>query len=115
MSDFRICKFLGYNIGMQAKKNVIIEPNITIPLPEGVTWAELITHINEEGNQQFLKKISPATFKYILEESNRSKIIKSLLRTLKQTDPKNATKEYAESLIEVMKKVGKKCLVRNIE
>lgn len=83
------------------------EPNITIPLPEGVTWAEFITRINEVKNQQFLKKISPATFKYILKESNRPKMIESLLKTLKQTDPQNATKEYAEKIIEAMSEVSR--------
>jgi len=91
---------------MSTKKKVIIEPDITIPLPEGVTWPEFITRINEEKNQRFLKKISPATFKFILEEDNHPKIIKSLLKTLKQTDPKNATREYAEKMLVVMRKVA---------
>lgn len=90
---------------MQTKKNIVIEPDVTMPLPEGVTWAELITLIKQEKNQKFLKKISPKTFKFILEESNRPKIIKSLLKTLKRTDPLNATKEYAKALIEIMKKM----------
>jgi DNA topoisomerase VI subunit B len=89
---------------MQTKKNMV-SPNVTIPLPEGVTWTELVTLIKQEKNQKFLKKISPETFKYILDEENHSQVIKSLLKILKQTDPKNATKEYAEVLIEVMKKV----------
>jgi len=89
---------------MSMKKKVI-EPDVTIPLPEGVTWPELVTLIKQKKNQQFLKKISPEIFKYILDEKNHSKVIKSLLKTLKQTDPKNSTKEYAEVLIEVMKKV----------
>lgn len=107
MTGFRICKLLRYNIDMQAKKNVIIEPNVTIPLPEGVTWAELITLIKEEKNQQFLKKISPATFKFILEESNRPKIVRSLLKTLEQTDPTNATKEYAGKMLGAMREVAR--------
>lgn len=97
---------------MSTKKKVIIEPDVTIPLPEGVTWLEFITHINEEKNQQLLKKISPATFKYILDENNHSIIIKSLLKTLKQTCPKNATKEYAEKLIGIMKNVAKANLLK---
>jgi hypothetical protein len=92
---------------MPANRNINIEPDVTIPLPEGVTWAEFVTRINEDKNQQFLKKISPATFKYILEESNSPKIIKSLLKTLKQTDPKNATKEYAEKMVETMREVAR--------
>jgi len=92
---------------MQKKKNVVIKPDVIIPLPEGVTWPEFITSINEEKNQQFLKKISPLTFKYILDEKNHSKIIKSLLKTLKQTDPKNATKEYAEKMLGSMREVAR--------
>jgi hypothetical protein len=92
---------------MQTKKNTTIEPDVTIPLPEGVTWSEFITRISEEKNQRFLKKISPATFRFILEESNRPKIIKSLLKTLKQTDPKNATKEYAEKMLSAMQEFAR--------
>jgi hypothetical protein len=95
---------------MQTKKNTIIEPDVTIPLPEGVTWAEFITRINEEKNQRFLKKISPATFKFILEENNHPKIIKTLLKTLKQTDPKNATTEYATKMINAIRKVAQSLL-----
>jgi len=95
---------------MRTSRNINIEPDVTIPLPGGVTWAEFITRINEEENQQFLKKIDPATFKFILEESNRPKIIKSLLKTLKQTDPKNATKEYAEKMLGAMRKVARTIL-----
>jgi len=95
---------------MQTKKNIVIKPDVTIPLPEGVTWPEFITHINEEKNQQLLKKISPSTFKYILDESNYSKVIKSLLKTLKQTDPQNATEEYAEKMLSAMQEVARMIL-----
>lgn len=95
---------------MSTKNKVIIKPDVTIPLPEGVTWPEFITRINEEKNQQLLKKISPLTFKYILDENNHSKIIKSLLKTLKKTDPKNTTKEYAEKMFGIMQKVAKNIL-----
>jgi len=92
---------------MSTKKKVIIEPDFTIPLPEGVTLPEFITLINGEKNQQLLKKISPLTFKYILDENNHSKVIKSLLKTLKQTDLKNATKEYAEKMLGAMREVAR--------
>lgn len=95
---------------MRTSRNINIGPDVTIPLPEGVTWAELTTLIEQEKNQQFLKKISPETFKLILEECNRPKIIKSLLKTLRQTDPKNATKEYAEKTIDLMKHIIRKLL-----
>ena len=68
---YQLLGSLSYNKGMQTKKNIVIEPDVTMPLPEGVTWAELITLIKQEKNQKFLKKISPKTFKFILEESNR--------------------------------------------
>lgn len=98
---------------MQTKKNIVIEPDVTTPLPEGVTWPEFITSISEEKNQQLLKKISPLTFKFILNESNRPKITRSLLKTLKQTDPKNATKEYAEKMLEIMRDVARTNLKSN--
>ena len=95
---------------MQTKKNIVIEPDVTMLLPEGVTWAELVTLIKQEKNQKFLKKISPETFKYILDEKNHSQVIKSLLKTLRQTDPKNATKEYAENIIVMMEHFSKDAL-----
>lgn len=99
---------------MSTKKKVIIEPDVTIPLPEGVTWPEFITHINKEKSQHLIKKISPATFKYILDENNHSKIIKSLLKTLKQTDPKNATKDYAEKILVAMREVARLVLENQV-
>jgi hypothetical protein len=92
---------------MQKKKIVAIKPDVTMLLPEGVTWVELVTLIKQEKNQQFLKKISPETFKYILDEKNHSKAIKSLLKTLKQIDPKNATKEYAEKMLGSMREIAR--------
>jgi hypothetical protein len=99
---------------MQKKKVVAIKPDVTMLLPEGVTWTEFITRINEEKNQQLLKKISPATFKYILDECNHSKIVKSLLKTLKLTDPKNATKEYAEEMLGAMRKIAQSLLKQTL-
>jgi len=92
---------------MQTKKNIVIEPDVTMLLPEGVTWAELVTLIKQEKNQKFLKKISPETFKYILDEKNHSQVIKSLLKTLEQTDPKNETKEYAEKMLGAMREIAR--------
>lgn len=91
---------------MKAKNNLNLDPETSITLPEGVSWEELIKHLQDEKNQLFFKKIDPVTFKFLLEDSNRPKVIQALLEVLKKTDPQNATQEYAESLIEVMKAVA---------
>ena len=51
--------------------------------------------------------IDPETFKYILEESNHTEAIQSLLKTLEKIDPQNANEEYAEMTYRTMQKVSK--------
>lgn len=76
-------------------------------LPKGVSWEGIIKALKEEKGQQFLKTIDPATFKYILEESNHPQIIQSLLKTLKGIDTQNANEEYAEMTLQAMRKVSR--------
>ena len=86
----------------KSKKN---ESQEKLTLPPGVSWEEVIEALRGEKGQQFLKTISPDTFKFILKESNHSQIVKSLLNTLKETDPQNANEEYAEMNLKAMQKV----------
>jgi len=76
-------------------------------LPKGVSWEGIIKAFKEEKGQQFLKTISPATLKLILEESNHTGAIQSLSKTLKKIDPQNANEEYAEMTLQAMRKVAR--------
>ena len=92
---------------MKTDKSSIKETKEVLVLPKGVSWEGIIKAFKEEKGRQFLKTISPATFKLILEENNHTKIIQSLLKTLKKIDPKNANEEYAEMTLQAMRKVAR--------
>lgn len=90
---------------MQVHKSNTIDSKKILLLPKGVIWEEVIKAFKEENSQLLLKTIDPATFKFILEENNHSKIIRSLLKTLKKIDSQHATKEYAEMTLGAIQKV----------
>ena len=90
---------------MKTNKLNVKETKEMPKLPKGVSWEGIINALKEEKGQQFLKTIDPATFKYILEESNHTKVIQSILKTLKKIDPQNANQEYAEMTLGAMKEV----------
>lgn len=98
---------------MQSKKVEIKGTKDATVFPDGVRWEEIIKNLKQKKNQEFLNRIDPSTYKLILDENSHSVVINSLLKTLKKTDPKNATKEYAESLAKVMKKVTRMILKRS--
>jgi hypothetical protein len=100
---------------MQTDKTNIYDKKENLALPNGVNWEEIIKALKEEKGQRFLKTISPATFKFILEESNHTKIIQSLLKTLKKIDPQNANEKYAEMTYGAMKEVVRRYKSEDLE
>jgi Mg/Co/Ni transporter MgtE len=92
---------------MKTDKSNVNDKKEILVLPKGISWEGIIKAVNEEKGQQFLKKIDPETFKYILEESNHTEAIQSLLKTLKKIDPQNANEEYAEMTYGAMRKVSR--------
>ena len=92
---------------MKTDKSNVKDKKEVLVLPKGVSWEGIIKAIKDEKGQQFLKTIDPETFKYILEESNHTKAIQSLLKTLKKIDPQNANKEYAEMTLGAMQKAAR--------
>ena len=89
---------------MQSKQNK------DISLPEGVSWDEIVKLIKGAQYEHILKKIKPSTLKFVLDKKNADKVIKSLLKVLQNTDPENATPDYAQKLMEIMRKVADKVL-----
>jgi len=92
---------------MKTDKSSVKETKEVLVLPKGVSWEGIIKAFREEKGQQFLKTISPATLKLILEESNHTGAIQSLSKTLKKIDPQNANEEYAEMTLQAMRKVAR--------
>jgi len=72
---------------------------------KNITWQDIEPLILDEKYKEFFKNLDPETFKLILDESSSQKVVESVLKMLRDTDPKNATQEYANGLIEIMKKV----------
>lgn len=89
---------------MSSSKNNI--NSSTIQLPEGVTWDELTNALNREDNEAFLDSIDPEIYRQILDEKNHLKLKRRFLKALRKSDPANATNEYVESLIRLMKSVA---------
>lgn len=91
---------------MDTKKSDNNDQTAKLDLPVGVVWEDVIRLLQEKNNQEVLKKIDPETFRFLLDKNNHSKVIDSLLKTLKDIDPENATVNYANKLIEIMKLVA---------
>lgn len=75
---------------------------------KNITWQDIEPSILDEKYKEFFKNLDPEAFKQILDENSRQKVVESVLKMLQNTDPKNATTEYANELIEIMKRVANK-------
>ncbi len=89
---------------------MVTKQNNNIFLPEGVSWEEVIKLIKGEKYEYIVKKIRPSTLKFVLEEINKPKIIQALIKALIETDPKNATEKYAESIVDSLQEVSRTIL-----
>lgn len=70
-------------------------------LSESLPWEEIQNLISGD----YLKthsSIKPSLFKFAAKKGNRDAVVKAALKTLQDTDPKNATQEKAESLADMM-------------
>jgi len=75
---------------------------------KNITWQDIEPLILDEKYKEFFKNFDPETFKLVLDEENKSKVTESILKMLKSTDPENATPEYANEIIEIMRNVVNK-------
>ncbi len=74
---------------------------------KSITWQDIEPLILDEKYKEFFKNIDPETFKLVLDESNKSKIVESLYKMLHQLDPDNANDQYIEQLLSFMKETAK--------
>lgn len=84
-----------------------------INLPEGITWDELTNALSREDNQAFLDSIDPETYRQILDERNHLKLKRRFIKALRKSDPENATTDYVEKMLEVIKQLAKAYLDKN--
>jgi hypothetical protein len=75
-----------------------------------LTWEEIEKYLDKDTYKEFLKHISPSVFEEVKDEKNRPKVLKTVLKILRERDPQNATEEYAQKLIDSMQKIAKKIL-----
>lgn len=52
-------------------------------------------------------RVSDETYKFVLNEANREVLVKAALKSLKKTEPENATEEGAEKLADMMIRFAK--------
>jgi len=79
-------------------------------LPKGVTWEEIEILLNREENKTRFESISNKTFKSMLDAENHSSIVEIVLKMLKKRDLQNATREYAEQVVNAMHELAKTTL-----
>ncbi len=73
---------------------------------KSITWQDIEPLILDEKYKEFFKNIDPEAFKLVLDGNNRDQVVTSVLKMLMEKDPKNATREYAEEITELMKKTA---------
>jgi aspartate/glutamate racemase len=75
-----------------------------------ISWEDIQKFIHGDIYQNFLKQIKPANFKMALNEKDRPKVIQSILKVLKEKDPKNATEDYAKKVADRMRELARMVL-----
>lgn len=92
---------------MQTDKSKIKGSREDLTLPPGVTWEEVIEALRGEKGHHLLKTVAPTTFRFILNEKNRTAVIQVIIKTLDKSDSQDANQKYAEMTYEAMRKVIK--------
>ena len=67
-------------------------------LADSLPWDEL-----EEFAKGKYDRVSDETYQFVLSETNREFLVKAALKSLKKTDPENASEYRAEQLADMMK------------
>jgi len=86
---------LGYNIS-QMKKTGSSTQLSSLP------WGEIEKLLQTFEVSDKVSKVPLETFQFAADKENREFLITSALKSLKKSDPKNATQKAAESLADMM-------------
>ncbi len=73
-----------------------------------ISWEDIEPLIEDDKYKSFLRSIDPKTFKLVLDENSRPQVIESILEMLKNQEPENASREYAEKIVNLMQTVAEK-------
>ncbi len=65
---------------------------LALPIP----WEELDEYLKKDSIKEYARSIDVSIFISVAEGKNREAIIASALKSLKKTDPENATRKRAE-------------------
>ena len=77
---------------------------------QDISWEEIEKYIQKDSYQEFLKQIPPSVFKMALNEQDRPKVVKTILKVLKERAPQNATEAYAKKIADRMQAVARMVL-----
>jgi len=91
---------LDYNKAMQNGANDDLA-NVVDALP----WDEL-----DAFSKGKYENVSEETYKFVLDEANRDMLIKAAFKSLKKTEPENASQYRAEQLADMMIRFAKLAL-----
>lgn len=85
------------------KKHQQSEDFLALPIP----WGELDQFLQKDNMKKYARKIDMSTLIIVAKKSNLEAIIESALKSLKNTDPENATYKRAEQLANRMQEFAR--------
>lgn len=72
-----------------------------------ISWEEIQQYIDKNDSYKgFFEQIPLSIYKMALNKKERSKVIKAVMNVLQENDPKNATDEYAQKIVDRMQKLA---------
>ena len=77
---------------------------------QSLPWSEIMEVSKSDHFGEKFNAISDDTLRFAMRESNRSVLIDSAFKSLEETDPENATPEYATKVADVMREFALRVL-----
>ena len=77
---------------------------------DSLPWQEILEMGKSEHFEGKFGNIPEETLKFVLDDSNKPRVIESALKSLIKSDPVNANPEYAEKIADVMREFATRVL-----
>lgn len=77
-----------------------------------ISWNYIEPYLHEDFYRDFLKQINLSVFRMALTDADRPKMVKAILKVLKERDPQNANEEFANKMADRMKELARMALAK---
>jgi hypothetical protein len=78
---------------------------------QDISWSEIQEYVNNhESYKAFMKQIPLSIYKMALDKKEKPKVLKAVMKILRENDSTNASEEYAQIIVERMQKLAKEIL-----